>query len=117
MYNGDDVDTESSGVFEGSANDRLYVLLLSYAHKVAAIYEYSADEENRNMNTMRRVSEGSFQSVMAKKYDSAAAWLVAVCEECNCQMCNRVLESLRCATPVDDEGDAAPAAPDTAAAA
>jgi hypothetical protein len=32
-------------------------------------------------------------------------------------MCNRVLESLKCATPVDDEGDAAPAAPDTAAAA
>ena len=111
-----DVDTESSGVFEVSANDNLYVILLSYAHKVAAIYEYSTDEED-DMNTMRRVSEDYFRSVTARKDMDTAAWLAAVCEECDCPMCNRVLESLQCARPVDDEGDAEPAQPDTAAAA
>jgi hypothetical protein len=117
MYDGDDVDTESSEVFEVSANDNLYVLLLSYAHKVAAVYEYSTDEEDHDMDTMKRVSEEYFQSVTTRKCMDAAAYLAAVCEECNCRMCNRVLESLKCATPVDDEGDAAPAAPDTATAA
>jgi hypothetical protein len=89
-----DVDTESSGVFEVSANDNLYVILLSYAHKVAAIYEYSTDEED--MDTMRRVSEEYFTSVTASK-QRPSAWLAAVCEECDCPMCNRVLESLQCA--------------------
>ena len=89
-----DVDTESSGVFEVSANDNLYVIVLSYAHKVAAIYEYSTDEED--MDTMRRVSEEYFTSVTASK-QRPSAWLAAVCEECDCPMCNRVLESLQCA--------------------
>src|ERR1019366_5032918 len=56
-----DVDTEASGVFEVSANDNLYVMLLSFEHKVAAIYEYSADEEDDDTNTMRRVSEDYFR--------------------------------------------------------
>ena len=94
MYDGDDVDTESSGVFEVSANDNLYVLLLSYAHKVAAVYEYSTDEEDDGINTMRRVSEEYFQSVTTRKCMDTAAWLAAVCEECDCAMCHRVLESL-----------------------
>jgi|GEM_PF-6253441 len=91
-----DVDTESSGVFEVSANDNLYVILLSFAHKVAAIYEFSRDEED-DMDTMRRVSEEYFQSVMAWKDMDGAAWLRKVCEECDCPICNRVLESLQCA--------------------
>ena len=92
-----DVDTEASGVFEVSANDNLYVMLLSFKHKVAAIYEYSTDEEDDDMNTMRRVSEDYFRSVTAGKDMDAAAWLRNVCEECDCRMCNRVLESLQCA--------------------
>ena len=98
MYDGDDIDTDSSGVFELQSTDSLYVILVSVDHKVAAIFEYVIEEaEEGKMSTMRQVSERECLSLRARKDLDTTAWLAAVCKDCDCQMCRRVLASLGCA--------------------